>query len=481
MATDLAPRKIFAGPRLKRLRRERRLTQARMADELDVSPSYLNLMESNQRPITVQVLIRLADVYGIDPRDFMEIEGEQSVGDMEQILADPLFRDAAVPRAEVRDAAEHSPALLSAMLRLYRAYSTAREASEAGAFSGGDRDRAEPLLAESPIEKVRGHPAGRAQSFRRSRRGGGSRSPRPCRRMRKACSRPSSNICARAMGIRVRALPLEVMGDRLRWYDHHRKQLMISEVMDQPGRTFQAAYQLALTEFSGLLNETVTRLEGNDEVARKLLRVTLANYFAGALMMPYGRFQEAAELVGYDVELLSARFGASFEQVAHRLTTLSRQNARGVPFFLLRVDIAGNVSKRFSSGRFPFANSGGTCPVWNIHATFTNPGRILTQVIELTDGTQWFSIARTVRRSITPWGAIEPRFAIGLGCEIKYARRLVYAKGLDFDNLEATPIGINCRLCDRQACPQRAAPPALRALLVDESTRNVSPFPFKDV
>ncbi len=271
------------------------------------------------------------------------------------------------------------------------------------------------------------------------------------------------------------------MGDRLRWYDHHRKQLMISEVMDQPGRTFQAAYQLALTEFNGLLNETVARLEGSDEVARKLLRVTLANYFAGALMMPYGRFQEAAELVGYDVELLAARFGASFEQVAHRLTTLSRQNARGVPFFLLRVDIAGNVSKRFSSSRFPFANSGGTCPVWNIHATFSNPGRILTQVIELTDATQWFSIARTVRRSITPWGAIEPRFAIGLGCEIKYARRLVYAKGLDFDNLEATPIGINCRLCDRQACPQRAAPPALRALLVDESTRNVSPFPFRDV
>ncbi len=216
-------------------------------------------------------------------------------------------------------------------------------------------------------------------------------------------------------------------------------------------------------------------------MARKLLRVTLANYFAGALMMPYGRFQEAAELVGYDVELLAARFGASFEQVAHRLTTLSRQNARGVPFFLLRVDIAGNVSKRFSSSRFPFANSGGTCGIWNIHATFTHPGRILTQVIELTDGSQWFSVARTVRRSMTAWGAIEPRLAIGLGCEIKYARRLIYAKGLDLDKPDAAPIGINCRLCDRPSCSQRAAPPALRALVVDESTRNVSPFPFKDV
>ncbi len=480
MGIDTAPRKIFAGPRLKRLRRERRLTQARMADELDVSPSYLNLMESNQRPITVQVLIRLTDVYGVDPRDFMEMEGEQSVGDMEQILADPLFRDAAVPRAEVRDAAEHSPALLAAMLRLYRAYSTAREASEAGIFSGADRDRAEPLLGESPIEKVRGILQEARNHFPDLDDAAESFAATLPVEAHGLFSALIEHLRVRH-GIRVRALPLEVMGDRLRWYDHHRKQLMISEIMDQPGRTFQAAYQLALTEFSGLLNDAVARLERTDEVTRKLLRVTLANYFAGAVMMPYDRFYEAAELVGYDVEVLAARFGASFEQVAHRLTTLSRQSARGIPFFLLRVDIAGNVSKRFSSSRFPFANSGGTCALWNIHATFANPGRILTQIIELTDGSQWFSIARTVRRSITPWGGVEPRFAIGLGCDIKYARRLVYAKRLDPDAPEPTPIGINCRLCDRPSCPQRAAPPALRALLVDESTRNVSPFPFRDV
>jgi predicted transcriptional regulator/transcriptional regulator with XRE-family HTH domain len=479
MSAEASPRKIFAGPRLKRLRRERGLTQARMADELDVSPSYLNLMESNQRPITVQVLIRLADVYGVDPRDFMEMEGEQSVGEMEQILADPLFREAVVPRAEVRDAAEHSPALLAAMLRLYRAYATAREASEAGVFFA-DRDRAEPLLGESPIDQVRGALQEARNHFPDLEEAAETF----------VASLPvETNGLFFALtdylrthhGIRVRALPLEVMGDRLRWYDHHRKQLMISEVMDQPGRTFQAAYQLALSEFGDLLDQVVLRLGQNDEVTRKLLRVTVANYFAGAMMMPYARFYEAAEFVGYDVEVLAARFGASFEQVAHRLTTLSRQNARGIPFFLLRVDIAGNVSKRFSSSRFPFAQSGGTCPLWNVHATFTNPGRILTQVIELTDGSQWFSIARTVRRSITPWGGIEPRFAIGLGCEIKFARRLVYAKRLDSEALEAMPIGINCRLCDRRACPQRAAPPALRALLVDETMRSVSPFTFKDV
>ncbi|MGH6848463.1 MAG: helix-turn-helix domain-containing protein [Methylocella sp.] len=468
MATP--PRKIFAGLRLKRLRRDRHLTQAAMAAELDISPSYLNLMERNQRPITVQVLIKLTDVYGIDPRDFMETEGEHSAGEMEQILADPLFREAAVPRGEVRDAAENSPALLAAMARLYRAYAAAREANEAGA--GTDGDRAEPVPGESPVDRIRTimHEAHNhfpelevaAESF--------------AAELALAGIGPYVALCEHLRarhGIRVRVLPVDVMGDRLRWYDHHRRQLMISEVVEPPGRTFQAAYQLALSQFGELLNAIAARLEPNDGLSRRLLRITLANYFAAAVMMPYGRFHEAVELASYDVEILAARFGASFEQVAHRLTTLARPTARGVPFFLVRVDIAGNVSKRLSSSRFPFAHSGGTCPLWNIHATFAEPARILTQVIELNDGSQWFSLSRTVRRSLTPWGAIEPRFAIGLGCEIKYARRLVYAKRLDFNALDATPIGINCRLCDRPACPQRAAPPALRPLSVDETMRGI--------
>jgi predicted transcriptional regulator len=211
-----------------------------------------------------------------------------------------------------------------------------------------------------------------------------------------------------------------------------------------------------------------------------MLRVTFANYFAGAVMMPYARFHEAAETTGYDVEVLASRFGASFEQVAHRLTTLGRATARGVPFFLVRVDIAGNVSKRFSAGRFPFSHAGGTCGLWSLHATFAEPGRILTQVVELPEGSQWFSIARTVRRAATPHGTIAPRFAVALGCEIKYANRLVYARRLDLSSPEITPIGMSCRLCERQHCPQRAAPPVLHALDIDETTRGISPFAFKE-
>ncbi|HLH13004.1 MAG TPA: short-chain fatty acyl-CoA regulator family protein [Methylovirgula sp.] len=474
-----ASRKIFAGARLKRLRRERQVTQARMAEELDVSASYLNLMERNQRPITVQVLIRLADVYGVDPREFMESEANQAIGEIEQLLADPIMREAGVPRSEVQDAAEHAPTLLSAMHRLYRAYVAARETGEASLTQRADPDRTEAIVRESPVDRVRTILHAQRNYFAELDQAAETLASDLALGGHELFFAISDYLRAKH-GIRVRVLPLEVMGERLRWFDHHRRQLMISEILDQSGRTFQAAYQLAFADLDALLGDVAQRLEA-DEQARRLLRVTLANYFAGALMMPYGKFHEAAELSGYDIELLGARFGASYEQVAHRLTTLARPTARGIPFFLIRVDAAGNVSKRFSSGRFPFAHFGGTCPLWNIHSAFGEPGRILTQVVELTDGSRWFSIARTVKRAVTPYGAIEPHFAIGVGCEMKYAGRLVYAKRLDLSSIEATPIGINCRLCERPACPQRAAPPVLRQLQVDEQMRTISPFAFKDL
>lgn len=479
-AIDLSNRKILAGPRLKRLRRERALTQARMAEEIAVSPSYLNLMERNQRPITVPVLARLTEIYGIDPREFMEDRADRAVEGLEQVLADPIFRDTPVARAELTDAAEYAPSLLAAMQQLYRAYAAAKEASEARVLAKADPDRTETSIGDSPVERVRAilHDNRNffpeldelAESFASDLALEG---PEPFHVM-------AERLRARH-GIRVRLLPVDVMGERLRWYDLHRRQLLISEIMDQPARTFQVAYQLAISEHGQLVNAICARLEPKDDVARRLLRVTLANYFAGAVMMPYARFREAADATGHDLEVLAARFGASFEQVAHRLTTLGRPTARGIPFFLMRVDIAGNVSKRFSAGRFPFAQAGGTCGLWNVHATFAEPGRVLTQVIELADGGQWFSIARTVRRAINPHGAIAPRFALALGCELKYAHRLVYARRLDLATPDVTPIGINCRLCERPNCPQRAAPPALRPLDVDDTMRSISPFAFKEM
>ena len=479
-AAELVSRKILAGPRLKRLRRERGLTQARMASELAVSASYLNLMERNQRPITLPVLARLTDAYGIDPREFMEDRAGLAIEGLEQVLADPVFRDTPVARAELVDAAEYAPSIIAAMQRLYRAYAAAREAGEARVLVDADPDRTERLPGDTPIERVRtilqesrNHFPELDELAETFASDLALEGPEPFHTM-------AERLRARH-GIRVRVLPVDVMGERLRWYDLHRRQLLISEIMDAPGRTFQVAYQLAISEHGQLVNAICARLEPKDDVARRLLRVTLANYFAGAVMMPYARFHAAAEATGHDLEVLAARFGASFEQVAHRLTSLGRPTARGIPFFLMRVDIAGNVSKRFSAGRFPFAQTGGTCGLWNVHATFAEPGRILTQVVELPDGGQWFSIARTVRRAINPHGTVAPRFALALGCEIKHAPRLVYARRLDLASPDVTPIGAACRLCERVNCPQRAAPPALRPLEVDDAMRGVSPFAFKEI
>ena len=349
--TFVSARKILAGPRLKRLRRDLGLTQARMAEELTVSPSYLNLMERNQRPITVPVLARLTDVYGIDPREFMEDGAEAAVEGLEQLLADPLFRDAPVARVELHDAAEYAPSLIAAMQKLYRAYAAARETGEARVLANADPDRTESTGGGDPIERVRAILQENRNHFpeidalaERFASDLALEGPEPFHVM-------SERLRGRH-GIRVRLLPVDVMGERLRWYDLHRRQLLVSEIMDQPGRTFQVAYQLAISEHGALVNAICARLEPRDDVARRLLRITLANYFAGAVMMPYARFHEAAEATGYDLEVLAARFGASFEQVAHRLTTMGRPTARGIPFFLVRVDIAGNVSKRFSAGRF---------------------------------------------------------------------------------------------------------------------------------
>jgi hypothetical protein len=472
-------RKLFVGPRLKRLRRERNLSQARMAEDLGLSPSYLNLIERNQRPITAQVLIRLAHAYSLDPREFATEEDERSVSELEEVFADPLFRQAPVVRLELRDLVESAPSVADAVSRLYRAYVSLRGASELGAPPVSDRDRAEDAGLDSPVDRVRALVHEARNHFPDLDEAAEALASDLALTGHELFFAIAERLRAKH-GIRVRIMPVDVMSDSLRRYDHHRRQLLISELVDQPARTFQAAYQLAFTELRETLDALASRLEPTDGPSRRLLRVSLGNYFAGALMMPYGRFHEAAESLGYDIEVLRARFGASFEQAAHRLTTLARPGARGIPFFLIRVDAAGNVSKRFSSGRFPFSRFGGTCPLWNLHATFKAPGQVVTQVIELTDGTRWFSLAQTVRRASTPWGAPDPQFAVGLGCELKYAHRLVYARGLDLTAPDPTPIGINCRLCERPACPQRAAPPLTRRLLVDETTRGISPFVFSD-
>jgi len=468
-------RKLFLGPRLRRLRRDLGLTQTRMAEDLGVSPSYLNHLERNQRPVTAQVLLRLAEVYDVDIRSLSADHDAAGVQDLAEVFADPIFRDLSVGRHEVAEVAENAPAVADAILRLYRAYADRRRLLELGAAPAGGV--ADVPTALTPTDWVRDFIQAQRNYFSDLDETGEALA---------AELRPEPNgffAAARQRladrhGVQVRIVPVDVLPDSARRYDHHRRRLMLSERLAETGRAFGVAYQLALAEQEAMLSSLVERAAPPDVATRRLLKVSLANYLAGAMLMPYEAFREACETSGYDIDLIGARFGASFEQVCHRLTTLSRPSARGVPFFMLRMDPAGNISKRFAGGAFPFSRFGGSCPRWRIHDAFRAPGKVTTQIVETPDGARYFTLAGTVRRLAQSRAAAEVELAIGLGCELKYAPRLIYSRGLDLADPVVTEIGPACRVCERPACPQRAAEPLGRTLLIDDFTKSISPYPF---
>lgn len=462
-----ADRKLFLGGRLKRLRRELGLTQTAMAADLTVSPSYLNHIERNQRPVSAQLLLRLAETYDVDLRALGQAGGPATESELTEILADPVFQGLAVPRHEIVQMADDMPGVADALVRLYRAFADrrGRDGIETGP---GD---------ETPADWVREYVQVRRNHF--------PELDEPGEALAAALADDGEGFEAAARarllarhGLTVRTLPAEVMVEWTRRYDPHRKRLLLSETLGPSSRLFAIAYQLALMEQGEALEALIEAAAPPDAATRRLLKVSLANTLAAAVLMPYAAFQKAAEGTGYDLTRLQARFGVSFEQAAHRLTTLSRPTARGVPFFLMRVDQAGNISKRYASGAFPFSRFGGACPRWRLHSAFRTPGRVVTQIVETPDGGRWFTLARTVERQGHDGFGESHDLAIGLGCELKHAHRLVYARGLDLTAPEVTPIGPACRLCPRHPCAERAAPPIGRALTVDDWAKSVSPYPF---
>ncbi len=470
-------KKVFAGPRVRRLRRDKGLTQARMAEELGISASYLNLIERNQRPVSAQMLLRMADVFDVDLRSLGGDEEARALTALKEVFTDPMLRDAGLGIEDLKDVADASPAIADAVATLYRAY---REAVESGSMLAerlADRDDDETSQSGGlPIEEVRDFINSRTNHFPDL----DEAAETLYASARIASDEPYvvlRNYLRDVHGVGTRVVPGDFMTGELRRYDRHRQTMFLSELLDQPGRCFQLAYQVAFLEQARTIEQIVDQSGLADEEARRLLRIALANYFAAALLMPYGAFLRTAEETKYDIRLLGRRFGTSFEQVCHRLTTLQRAGARGIPFFLIRVDNAGNVSKRFSAAGFHFARFGGTCPRWNVHDAFRVPGEVYTQVISMEDGTRYFSIARTVSRAGSGIGVPGDQYVVGLGCEISHARNFAYSVGHDLDNEHAaTPLGVNCRLCERLDCSQRAFPPLKRRLHVEEHVRGVSAF-----
>lgn len=469
-------RKAFMGVRLRRLREERGLTQVALARALDLSASYLNQLEKNQRPLTVPILLKINAVFGIDVQLFSEDEEARLIADLRDVLADPGL-DEEIALTEIREIASNMPSVGRAIVKQHRRLRQASERADALATRLGVGAEEQAPAQLMPFEQVRDYFYAHHNYF--------SELDEAAEKLF-ATARLIAGDCAtglkRYLSDRLRIqVVIEAPSEQThvqRSFDAPARVLRLSSTL-MPGQiAFEMATQLAYLEMGDTIDKLARDAAAGSEETYRLARIGLANHFAGALIMPYGHFFEAAERLRYDIELLRQHFGVGFETICHRLSTLQRPNARGVPFFFVRVDRAGNISKRQSATDFHFSRVGGSCPLWNVYEAFSVPGRILTQLATMPDGRTYLWIARTVSRGHGGYGAPSKTFAIGLGCDMTHAHRLVYAKGLDLkDQSAAVPIGAGCKICERPACPQRAFPAIGRRTAIDENERRFTPYP----
>jgi len=465
------------GAKVRALRRQKTISQVQLAERLGISPSYLNLIEHNRRSLPAPLLIKLAAIFDLDLKALSAETDARTVADLMEVFGDPIFEHEDVTTAEVRDLAAHAPSASRAVLKLYHAFRESREAADnlamkisgRGDLTGVDASR---LPTEEVSDLIQRHmnyfpelEAGAEALWRDGRLGGDDLYAGLAQRLEKT------------HGIAVRIERTAAMGDAIRRYHATERTLYLSEVLRRGSRNFQLAYQVGLETQAAVLNRFAADPMLTSDSSRALTRVVLANYFASAVLMPYQPFLEAARGERYDIDLLGHRFRSSFEQTCHRLTTLRRPGAEGVPFHFVRVDVAGNISKRFSASGLRFARFSGACPRWNVFQAFMTPGMLRPQLSQMPDGTTYFWIARTVQKEGGGYHAPRTLLAIAIGCEVGHARKLVYADGVDLESREAVvPVGLTCRLCERTDCEQRAFPPIAHPLKVHENVRGVSFF-----
>jgi predicted transcriptional regulator/transcriptional regulator with XRE-family HTH domain len=459
--------KTLIGPQLRQLRRSFNHTQAEMARQLGISAAYVNLLENNQRSLTVKVLMGLSESYGVDWRNLVNDGEVTHLADLRAAIKDPVFSGDKPDLQELRAAVDHAPRLVDHFLQLYLNHSKLRETMWTITSGGGLTE----MLVKSPETAIYDFFRNHSNHF------GGLEAEADAARL--AVGGRADDLYANlkrhlkhAYSVEVEVVGLEEMPDTLRVFDTENGRVLLSEALDQINRNFQLAHVLALVSCSGLLDDLVRSAKIPHAGGEARCRVELANYFAAAFLMPYDAFLAMAEATGYDIDRLATAFGVSFEQACQRLTTLRRKGAQGVPFFFLRIDKSGNVTKRFNATAFTLAEQGGACPVWNIHGAFASPGRIVPQFVELPDAGQFFTISRTTDRPMASRHMQDRRLVVTLGCERSHAARIGYAAPFNLeDSTHFAKIGINCHVCPRQACAERAHEPLHVTLSVDANKR----------
>ncbi|EDQ34667.1 putative transcriptional regulator [Hoeflea phototrophica DFL-43] len=478
----MADQKIFAGPRIRRIRNAKGLTQTAMAEALGISPSYLNLIERNQRPLTVQLILKLSSVYKVDVE---ELQGEAggALASLKEVFADPLLAGELPGDQEVVEIAEAAPNAGAAIIKLHRAYrEQAERLSDLSAMLA--RDGQAPSLSGTrlPMDEVREvlentpnhHPAleEEAEAFH-------------------TLLKPGDDLMGALKawlkaehGVVVRSLPVATMPNWRRRYDRHSHRLFLSERLSPFDQLREVAMEAALIRMNVAIAAGVAALKLSSDEARRIAKFELARYAAHALMMPYQAFHAAAQRARYDIDVLKSRFGVSFEQAANRVTTLCRANLQGVPFFMLEVDVAGHRFRRAGAQGFPQQRFGGNCPKLSVHAAFSQPAQVLVEAVEMPGGAEFITISRTLEGPQGSFSERPRRTAILLGCDIGFRDEIVYGEALPVTGGKtpqpvSIPVGPSCRLCERSGCLARAEPPITRPLGLDEMVTGLSAFDFQ--
>lgn len=469
-------RKLYLGTKIRRFRDQQGLMQANLATKLDISASYLNQIENDQRPLTVPVLLKLGSIFNVDLASFSDEEDDRLVSELSESLKDPLFKTPNINIQDLKAIVNQSPDFARNYLTLYRSYLQAKQ-NYAGLAQDMTEDEAVRTIEgpQFPYEEVRDFFYDKNNYF--------DNLDRSAERLFKDAGfnlgGGESQLIDYLKRTHEITVILDVEDERLRHYSPTSRIMTLSKLLSVRQRVFQLAHQICLLEEKSALDEIIENANFTSESSKAVCRVGLANYYAGALLMPYQQFLESTQRERYDIERLQILFNVSFEQICHRLSTLQRTGLTGIPFYFLRVDAAGNISKRQSASSFHFARVGGACPLWNVHEAFAQPGKILRQVAQMPDGRTYFCIARTVNRSEGGYLVPQKNFAVALGCEIQYAEDLIYSAGIDLKDSEAAiPVGVSCRVCERPNCPQRAFPPIGKTIQVNENEREFLPYRF---
>ena len=454
------------GRTIRRIRLEQGKTQQALASRVGISASYLNLIEHDQRNVTASLLIKLAQVLQIELAAISGSSERQLQAGLREAFNDPLLAHEAVPDLELETLAAGSPNATRAILSLYRAWRVAREDASGIALPSGRR-----LLL--PTEEARDLFNDRNNHFPTLE----TAAEMVVAELGVPAAETNHAIAERLRhrhSLKIHVGPTE---GHLRRYDPATRSLTLSEQLPRESRGFHMACQLMLLEAREAIEAVLESANPTSLEAAQLIRLGLLNYAAAAVLMPYGPFAQAARALRHDVEALARRFGVSFEQACHRLSSLQRPSQCGVPFFLLRIDPAGNVSKRFSGAGFPFARFGGSCPRWVVHAAYGTPGTLRVQVARLPDGATFLCFARSVTGVAATWGEPPPVHVVAMGCDVVHAPDLVYADGTDLQSA-VVGIGLSCRLCDRPNCRSRAFPPLEHRLALDPLAASDSPYRF---